>query len=782
MILRSLLACFVALMLAGASPMAATTQFPSFTSPPATPVEIAPPSPNDIKELMRLLSDEQMRNWLQKNAQDTGPQDLTAGRISLREQLVTGLAQVRSRLRELGQAWILLPHMPDLLEDRWEKEMKLHRKVRSLTFLVIFLFVGAGLEWLYRQYTRLPLLRLEMQVHNSPIERARAAFTRAAIVVGGQGLFALGSIGAFLSFDWPPLVEAVVLNLLVVIIVVRAVRALSIFVIAPKVPELRMVPLSKKMAKHLHFYLPMVATSFAIAIAMNNVFSQLSLDTDERVAQATLAESVILGLGIVAMLFVTIRQSFRLWCREREQDAPPAPRHWQNYLYVMVGVVFLLWLFDTGALMWSVLVLATLFPMIKILNAWVDYFFDQALAATKAEQALEAKEARAEAVAEAKAEADKIGVALEEITPDPVQADTVEEQDPFPGTEPYSTIRLISKRFIRLLVVVAALTLLGAIWGFNVLSSDQPVSFTARVFSVLADTAFVVLVADLIWTWAKTAIDQRLAAYVPPEGSEAPGPEARMATLLPLLRMTLLVALITAVAVSILSSLGVNIAPLIAGAGVVGIAIGFGAQSLVRDVVSGIFFLIDDAFRLGEYIEIGELRGTVESISIRSLRVRHHRGAIHTIPFGELKYLTNHSRDWVIMKLEFRVPFDTDLKLVKKLVKQVGAKLKENEFYGDSILQTLKSQGVRRMEEFNMVVGVKFMTKPGEQWLVRRDAYQFVRDIFEANGIRMAERNVKVEIEGGEGLSDAAKEAAVGAAQIAAEGPKLPPSPVPDEP
>ncbi len=778
MILRFLLVCFV-VMVGGTLPLgAATTQLPSFTGAPAVSVEIAPPSPNDIKELMRLLSDEQMRNWLQKNAQDSGLEDASIGGISLRQQISAGMEKVRARFRELGQAWILLPHVPDLLEDRWEKEMKLHRKVRSLTFLVIFLFVGAGLEWLYRQYTRLPLLRLEMQVHDAPIERARAAIARAAIVVGGQVLFALGSIGAFLSFDWPPLVESVVLNLLVVIIVVRAVRALSIFIIAPKVPELRLVPLSTKMAKHLHFYLPLVATSFAIAIAVNNVFSQLSLDTDERVAHATLAETVILGLGIVGMLFVTIRQSFRLWCRERDCSTAQGPRHWQNYLYVMVGVIFFLWLFDTGALMWSVLVLATLFPLIKILSAWVDYFFDQAVTAVKLEQALEAEEARVEALAEVATRAVETGEVLTETSPEPV----VEGPDPLPGTEPFSTIRLIFKRFVRLLVVVSSLALLGMIWGFNVLSSNQPASFTARVFSVLADTAFVVLVADLIWTWAKTAIDQRLAAYIPPEGSEAPGPEARMATLLPLLRMTLLVALITAVVVSVLSSLGVNIAPLIAGAGVVGIAIGFGAQSLVRDVVSGIFFLIDDAFRLGEYIEIGELRGTVESISVRSLRVRHHRGAIHTIPFGELKYLTNHSRDWVIMKLEFRVPFDTDLKLVKKLVKQVGAKLKENEFYGDSILQTLKSQGVRRMEEFNMVVGVKFMTKPGEQWLVRRDAYQFVRDIFEANGIRMAERNVKVEIEGGDGLNESAKEAAAGAAQIAAEGPKIPPAPVPDEP
>lgn len=121
-----------------------------------------------------------------------------------------------------------------------------------------------------------------------------------------------------------------------------------------------------------------------------------------------------------------------------------------------------------------------------------------------------------------------------------------------------------------------------------------------------------------------------------------------MATLLPLLRVALMVTLLAMVIMSVLTSLGVNVAPLIAGAGVVGVAIGFGAQSLVKDVFSGIFFLIDDAFRVGEYVEIDNLRGTVERISIRSLQIRHHRGAVHTLPFGELKSLTNHSRDWVI--------------------------------------------------------------------------------------------------------------------------------------
>ena len=142
---------------------------------------------------------------------------------------------------------------------------------------------------------------------------------------------------------------------------------------------------------------------------------------------------------------------------------------------------------------------------------------------------------------------------------------------------------------------------------------------------------------------------------------------------------------------------------------------------------------------------------------------------MHTVPFGEMKSLTNHSRNWVIMKLEFRVPFETDLKLVKKLVKKVGEELSNHEEVGPSILEPLKSQGVRRMEEFNMVVGVKFMTKPGEQWQMRKEVYQRVRDAFDSNGIRLAERNVKVEVVGTEAMSPGTREAAAGAAQQAIE-------------
>ena len=143
----------------------------------------------------------------------------------------------------------------------------------------------------------------------------------------------------------------------------------------------------------------------------------------------------------------------------------------------------------------------------------------------------------------------------------------------------------------------------------------------------------------------------------------------------------------------VLSSLGVDIGPLLAGAGVVGIAIGFGAQTLVRDIVSGVFFLLDDAFRVGEYIDLGNVMGTVEKISIRSMQLRHHRGALNTVPFGEIRYLTNYSRDWAIMKLEFRVTYDTDVALVKKIFKEINAALMANPEIAPNLLAAAQVPG-----------------------------------------------------------------------------------------
>ncbi|MVO14668.1 mechanosensitive ion channel [Rhodobacteraceae bacterium CY05] len=232
------------------------------------------------------------------------------------------------------------------------------------------------------------------------------------------------------------------------------------------------------------------------------------------------------------------------------------------------------------------------------------------------------------------------------------------------------------------------------------------------------------------------------------EGGGAGG--SRLTTVLPLALVSAQTGIIVIFGLLAVGSLGIDITPLLAGAGILGLAIGFGAQKLVADVVSGVFFLIDDAFRVGEYVEVGGTMGTVEKISIRSMQLRHHRGLVHTIPYGEIPKLTNFSRDWVIMKLMFTVPFDTDPNKVKKIFKKIGAEMMQEPLFKDDFLEPFKSQGVFQFDDVGIVMRGKFMAKPGTQFTIRKEIYNRVRKEFDAAGIEFARREVRVALPGGD--------------------------------
>ena len=165
----------------------------------------------------------------------------------------------------------------------------------------------------------------------------------------------------------------------------------------------------------------------------------------------------------------------------------------------------------------------------------------------------------------------------------------------------------------------------------------------------------------MLWQAAKAAIDRKLAeaADLGQPNTEEARRRARIRTLLPIFRNILFFVVVAVAAMMALAAMGVEIGPLIAGAGVVGVAIGFGAQTFVRDVIAGMFYLLDDAFRVGEYIQAGSYKGTVEGFSIRSVKLRHHRGPIYTVPFGLLGAVQNQSRDWVIDKLMVGITYDS---------------------------------------------------------------------------------------------------------------------------
>ena len=291
----------------------------------------------------------------------------------------------------------------------------------------------------------------------------------------------------------------------------------------------------------------------------------------------------------------------------------------------------------------------------------------------------------------------------------------------------------------------------------------------------LTDIIVVMFIGYIVYHFFRIWIDSKIEEEVGDEPEGELGDEgsvssaSRLATLLPLFRNGILAIVIITVTLIILLELGVNVSPLFAGAGVVGLAIGFGSQALVRDVFSGAFFLFDDAFRKGEYIDIGDVKGTVEKISVRSFQLRHHKGPLHTIPFGEIRFLTNFSRDWVIMKLPLRVTYDTDVEKVRKLIKKLGIELLDDPVIGKDFIQPLKSQGIIEMQDSAMIIRVKFMTTPNEQWVIRKRVFEEIRELFEREGVRFAHREVTVRLAEGkvEDLTPNQKEAVTAAAQSA---------------
>ena len=290
-------------------------------------------------------------------------------------------------------------------------------------------------------------------------------------------------------------------------------------------------------------------------------------------------------------------------------------------------------------------------------------------------------------------------------------------------------------RGLRALAIVGAAALLVYAFALNLDAMAAGSTMWMRLLRGAVQALAVVLIADVIWLVAAAMIDQKLASRAD---------DSRLVTLLPIMRGTVAAVLLVITLLMVLSALGVEVAPLLASAGVVGIAIGFGAQQLVRDLFAKYSYLLDDAFRVGEYIESGNYKGTVEQLGGRTVRLRHHRGPIFTIPYGQLGAVKNSSRDWVIDKMTIGVTYDTDLDKAKKIIKKIGQSLAEEAEFKDKILEPLKMQGVEQFGDYAIQLRIKMKTKPNEQFTIRRRAYAMIKKAFSENGIQFAQPTVQV--------------------------------------
>jgi small-conductance mechanosensitive channel len=297
-------------------------------------------------------------------------------------------------------------------------------------------------------------------------------------------------------------------------------------------------------------------------------------------------------------------------------------------------------------------------------------------------------------------------------------------------------------RMLRALILLVAAITLGWIWSEAIEST--PAAAARALQSVIAAVA-TLFIGYIAWELMRLAIDRHLQPIA--TGPKLPGadaeeeesaPASRLQTMLPMLRAALGTIIAILAILIVLSRLGVDTAPLIAGAGVIGLALSFGSQSLVRDIISGLFYMWDDAFRVGEYIDTGRLKGTVETLGIRSLKLRHHNGPLHTVPYGQLGAVTNQSRDYATIKFNLRCQPGTDVELVRKTTKQIGIAMQDEPEIASEVILPLKLQGIAEVADNAVVLRFKFTARPVKPSWIQREYLKRVYKVFAEKGIGFA--------------------------------------------
>jgi small conductance mechanosensitive channel len=247
-----------------------------------------------------------------------------------------------------------------------------------------------------------------------------------------------------------------------------------------------------------------------------------------------------------------------------------------------------------------------------------------------------------------------------------------------------------------------------------------------------------ILIALIILSQMSRWIVKWLERFVPEKDSlQATEAKKRAQTLGNILRHALLIVIFFTAILMILGELGIQLGPLLATAGIGALAIGFGAQSLVKDVISGFFIILENQYRIGDAIEVAGVSGLVESVSLRKTVLRDLEGRVHTVPNGEIKVVSNLSKEWSRAVVDIGISYRDDVDHIIDLLGQIGRELAGEEPYQSAILESPQILGVERFGESQLVIRMIVKTMPLKQWEVGRELRRRIKNRFDEKGIQI---------------------------------------------
>jgi small-conductance mechanosensitive channel len=291
---------------------------------------------------------------------------------------------------------------------------------------------------------------------------------------------------------------------------------------------------------------------------------------------------------------------------------------------------------------------------------------------------------------------------------------------------------------------VLALLFLLETYGLDAFAWFGRGQLGSRLLGSLVSIGLTVLVAVAVWELANAAIARHLAKL---SRDAQAARSARVRTLLPMLRTILSATILVFVALNVLTEIGVNVAPLIAGAGVVGLAVGFGSQTLVRDVITGIFLLFEDAVAVGDVVQVSNLSGVVEQLSIRSIKLRAQDGSVHIIPFSAVTTVTNMTRDFSFAVLDVSVAYGEDVDRVMGVMRDVAAEIRADPKFAPIVRDELEMLGVERLADSGVLIRARIKGDPTARWALGREFNRRIKQRFDQLGIEIPYPHQKLVID-----------------------------------
>ncbi|MFT3999888.1 MAG: mechanosensitive ion channel family protein [Rhizobium sp.] len=660
----------------------------------AAPQPAAPP-PDKVRQLIQLMNEPDVRQWLgaQLNNQPAAAGEPVTANGDQMSVLSGLLGHTRHHLEVVSGAAMTLPHEVMAASEKLEGEGRAVGLLRIVIQIVILFFLGLVAELTVARFINARHTQRAEKAAGTETELQAARFQFLGGVVPAV-IHGLVTLVPLLAFDWPPAIESFAIACVIALVSIRL--AFSIGKLMMELIAMRRandildedggtarIAERRRVAAYWYRRCTLFAVYFACGWAVIQAVISLGFSAG---ARDLVGYALGVGLFLIAVSAV--------WARPLAPEKRGAKTlSW--LLTIFFAALWCLWVAGFDGLLWLG-IYAILLPRVLSVST----------------QAIEALHDAADGIF---------------------------------GAGKLATVLL--DRGVRALIITFAALWLGRMLGVEahaMMSGSE--SVVGRVARGILGGIVILLVADLVWQLAKTYIDGKLMQVLPAVGDteEMRASRARLQTLLPIFRNILAVVIGIIAIMMVLSGLGVQIGPLIAGAGVVGVAVGFGAQTIVKDVISGIFYLWDDAFRVGEYIESGHYKGVVESFSLRSVKLRHQRGPLATIPFGSLGAVNNMNRDWAIDKIIVKVTYDTDLVKLKKIIRDIGQRLLEDADLAPNIIQTLKMKGVEQFGDFAIEIRLAITAKPNELSVIRRNALALIKQAFDENGIQFAFPTVQV--------------------------------------